>query len=162
MKKLLLALATFLMFCLTSPFAHADGLTFSPSENWTCSPVAAVTGFQYNVRLSTFQRGVSLGLGYGCRYTGYSVPLTIEAVGSGALNDNAPNAGQLNLIFVAADNYGIGPGTQIFRDPVTHDLTGQTLISGFLTGSWASTIQQFKQAKVEARREGLSEAGVRP
>jgi hypothetical protein len=133
--------------------AHWEGLSYVISDTWTCSPVAALTGYQLNVKTSTFQQGVSLGGGAGCRYTGWSVPLSIEAVGGFAANSNAPNAGQGNLIFVVADNFGIGPGMQIFKDPTTGDYTEQMLVSFFLTGSWASTIEQSKKLKAQAKAE---------
>jgi hypothetical protein len=96
-------------------------------------------------------------MGAGCRYTGWKVPLSIEAVGSFAMNENAPNAGQGSLIFVVDDNYGIGPGAQIFKDPATGDLTGQMLVSFFLTASWASTIEQLDRAKATAKAEVRAE-----
>jgi hypothetical protein len=133
--------------------AHWEGLSYVISDTWTCSPVAALTGYQLNVSTSTFQRGVSLGAGAGCRYTGWSVPLSIEAVGGFAANSNAPNAIQGNLIFVVADNFGIGPGAQVYKDAATGDYTGQMLVSFFLTGSWASTIAQAKQLKAQAKSE---------
>lgn len=128
------------------------------SDTWTCSPVAALTGEQLNLKTQSFQQGVSLGAGYGCRYVGWKVPLALEAVGGFAANSNAPNAVQGNLIFVVADNYGIGPGTQVFKDPISGSYTGQMLVSFFLTASWAATIEQLKQAKFEAKAEGYRNA----
>jgi hypothetical protein len=133
--------------------AHWEGLSYIISDTWTCSPVAALTGYQLNLKTTTFQQGVALGAGFGCRYTGWSVPLSIEAVGSFAANSNAPNAVQGNLIFVVADNFGVGPGTQVFKDPATNSYTGQLLVSFFLTGSWASTVAQAKQIKAQAKAE---------
>jgi hypothetical protein len=138
---------------LTATPAHWEGLSYVISDTWTCSPAMALTGYQLNLKTTTFQKGVSLGAGIGCRYTGWSVPLTIEAVGSFAANDNAPNATQGNLLFVIADNFGIGPGTQVFKDSVTGNYTGQMLVSFFLTGSWASTVAQAKQLKAQAKAE---------
>ena len=86
------------------------------------------------------------------------MPLALEAVGGFAANSNAPNAVQGNLIFVVADNYGIGPGTQVFKDPISGSYTGQMLVSFFLTASWAATIEQLKQAKFEAKAEGYRNA----
>jgi hypothetical protein len=137
--------------------ACADGLVLDLSPNWQCSPVGSLSGYQYNVKTGSFQRGVALGAGYGCRYTGWKIPLSIEGVGSFAVNDNAPNAAQGSLIFVADDNFGFGPGTQIFKDPVTGNLTGQMLLSLYLTGSWAATVEQFKQAKVQAAQASTPE-----
>ena len=130
--------------------AHADALVLNLSDTWTFSPVAALTGEQLNLKTQTFQQGVSLGAGYGCRFTGWKLPLSIEAVGGFAANSNAPNAIQGNLIFVAADNYGIGPGVQVFKDPVSGDYVGQALVSFFLTASWAATTEQLHQTKVQA------------
>ena len=139
--------------------SRADGLVLNLSDTWTCSPVAALTGEQLNLKTQTFQQGVSLGAGYGCRYTGWKqLPLAIEAVGGFAANSNAPNAIQGNLIFVAADNYGIGPGAQVFKDPVSGDYVGQMPISFFLTASWAATTEQLKAVRVEARAEGAKAA----
>jgi hypothetical protein len=130
--------------------AHADALVLNLSDTWTCSPVAALTGEQLNLKTQTFQQGVSLGAGYGCRFTGWKLPLSIEAVGGFAANSNAPNAVQGNLIFVVADNYGIGPGAQVFKDPVSGDYVGQALVSFFLTASWAATTEQLQRAKATA------------
>ena len=135
--------------------AHWEGLTYIISDVWACSPVAALTGYQLNLKTSTFQQGVSLGAGFGCRYTGWSIPLAIEAVGGFAANSNAPNAVQGNLIFVVADNFGLGAGSQVFKDPVTNSYTGQMLVSFFLTGSWASTIEQAKKIKAQAAMDNL-------
>ena len=137
----------------TATPAHWEGLSYVISDTWTCSPVAALTGYQLNASTSTFQQGVSLGAGAGCRYTGWSVPLSIEAVGGFAANSNAPNAVQGNLIFVVADNFGIGPGMQIFKDATSGDYTEQMLVSFFLTGSWASTVAQAKQIKAQTQAE---------
>lgn len=133
--------------------AHWEGLSYVISDTWTCSPVVALTGYQLNLKTSTFQQGVSLGAGFGCRYTGLAVPLSIEGVGGFAANSNAPNAVQGNLILVVADNFGLGGGTQVFKDPVTGSYTGQMLVSLFLTGSSASTVAQAKALKAEARAE---------
>ena len=138
---------------LTATPAHWEGLSYVISDTWTCSPVAALTGYQLNLKTTTFQQGVSLGAGAGCRYTGWSVPLSIEAVGGFAANSNAPNAGQGNLIFVVADNFGVGPGMQIFKDPTTGNYTEQMLVSFFLTGSWASTVAQAKHLKAQSKAE---------
>jgi hypothetical protein len=138
--------------------AYWDGLTYVVSETWTCSPVAALTGYQLNLKTTTFQQGVSLGAGFGCRYTGLSVPLSIEAVGGFAANTNAPNAVQGNLILVVADNFGVGPGTQVFKDPVTGGYTGQMLVSFFLTGSWASTVAQSKAVRQKMAAQQVARA----
>jgi hypothetical protein len=75
-------------------------------------------------------------------------------VGGFAANSNAPNAGQGNLIFVVADNFGVGPGMQVFKDPTIGSYTEQMLVSFFLTGSWASTIHQLKQEKSKSAMDG--------
>ena len=137
----------------TAKAAHWDGLTLVLSDAWTCSPVAALSGYQLNLKTSTFQQGVSFGGGVGCRYTGLAIPLSVEAVGSFAANSNAPNAAQGSLIFVVADNFGVGPGMQVFKDSVSGDYTEQFLISIYLTGSWASTIEQLQKSKAKAVQE---------
>lgn len=150
MKTLLFAAIIFALASLAGRQAHADGLVLQLSDNWQCSPVAALTGYQLNLKTQVFQQGVSFGAGVGCRWTGWITPLGIELVGGFAANSNAPNAGQGNIIFTVADNFGIGPGAQVFKDPVTGDLTGQMLLSFFVTASWASTIDQLTRAKQAA------------
>lgn len=161
MRKLLFAITLFAL-TLAPLVARADGLVLGLSPTWTCSPVGMLTGFQYNVKTGDFQKGIGLGAGYGCRYTGWKLPLSIEAVGGMAVNSGSPNAAQGSIIFAVADNYGIGPGTQVFKDPVTGNLTGQMLVSFFLTGSWASTTEQLNKAKTNSwnsgRAAGLTEA----
>jgi hypothetical protein len=162
MKTLLFAAIIFTLASLAGSQARADGLVLPLGDNWQCSPVAALTGYQYNVKTQVFQQGVSFGAGVGCRWTGWKVALGVEAVGSFSMNNNAPNAGQGNLILTVADNFGIGPGVQVFKDPVTGDLTGQMLISFFVTASWASTIDQLARAKQAAVLEARASGGLQP
>jgi hypothetical protein len=136
-------------FLLSTP-ARADGLVLQISDNWECSPVGALSGYQYNATTGIFQKGVSLGAGVGCRYKGTRIPLGIDLLGGAAVNDNAPNAMQFNALFVIDDNYGAGPGMQIFRDPVDGTREWQFLASLFLTASWAATIEQFKSTAATA------------
>jgi hypothetical protein len=165
-KRLFTVGITFGLLCLGLVFARSacaqekastsaywDGLTLVLSDTWTCSPVAALSGYQLNLATEKFQEGVSFGGGVGCRYTGLAVPLSVEAVGSFAANTNAPNATQGSFIFVVADNFGAGPGMQVFKDSVSGDYTKQFLISIYLTGSWASTIEQLQKSKAKAVRE---------
>lgn len=130
--------------------AQADGLALQLSDSWGCSPVGMLSGMQYNISTKAFQRGVALGAGIGCRYTGWRVPLGIDAVGGASIVTNAPNSAEGSLIFTVADNYGIGPGLQVFKDPVSGSLDTQFLVSFFLTGSWAATIEQLTAAKQQA------------
>lgn len=162
MRTLFFAALLFAFASLAGQQARADGLVLQLTDTINCSPVGMVTGYQLNVKTQTFQRGVALGLGYGCRWTGWKVNLGAELVGGTAINDNAPNAGQGSLIFTIADNYGVGPGVQVFRDPVSGNLTGQMLVSFFLTGSWASTVDQLARVKAAARAEGARAAQPAP
>ena len=143
---------------LSSP-ARADALVLPVTDTLACSPVAALTGYQLNAATKTFQQGIGLGAGVGCRYTGWKVPLGVDIVGGAAVNANAPNAAQGSLIFTVADNFGIGPGLQVFKDTTTGDLTAQFLVSFFLTGSWAATVDQFAAAKQRAVREAHEPGG---
>jgi hypothetical protein len=160
MKRFQLSLAVLfaLLLSASSPPAHADGLVLNLSDHWACSPVGAITGFQLNLKTSTFERGVALGAGYGCRYDGWKIPLGIDLIGGISMNDNAPNAGQGNVLFTAYDNYGIAFGGQIHKDPTDGSLVPQAIVSFVLTASAAATMEQFKAAKKAAAARATEEA----
>ena len=145
---------------LVSSAARADALVLQVSDTWTCSPVASLTGYQYNASTKTFQQDVGLGAGVGCRYTGWRTPLGVDLVGGATISANSPNAAQGSLIFTVADNFGVGPGMRAFKDPSTGDITAQFLVSFFLTGSWAATIDQFTAAKQRAAQKARAEAAL--
>lgn len=130
-----------------SPPARADGLVLNLSDHWACSPVGAITGYQLNLKTTTFQKDVALGAGYGCRYDGWKVPLGIDLIGGISINDNAPNAGQGNILFVFDDNFGVAIGGQVHKDPTDGSLVPQALLSFVLTASAAATIEQFSTVK---------------
>ena len=144
------------------PKARADGLVLPLSDTVSCSPVLGLSGYQYNVKTGDFQKGVALGAGGGCRWTGWRIPLGLEVVGGAGLNSNAPNAAQGSLLFVVNDNYGAGPGVQVFKDPVSGERTWQMLVSFFLTGDWAATVEQLSTAKRNAAAKALRLQAVKP
>jgi hypothetical protein len=154
----ILSILALLAFTAIATPARADGLVLDLSPAWTCSPVGMLTGFQYNLKTGDFQKGVALGAGYGCRYTGWKIPLGVDIVGGAAINSNAPNAGQGSVVFTADDLYGVGGGAQFFKDPSTGSLTGQVIFSFFLAPSWAATVTQLKAAKATASAEGAKAA----
>ena len=148
--RISIAILFTLLLAAFSPPARADGLMLNLSDHWACSPVGAITGYQLNLKTTTFQKGVALGVGYGCRYDGWKVPLGIDLVGGISINDNAPNAGQGNILFVVDDNFGLAIGGQVHRDPTDGSLVPQALLSFVLTASTAATIEQFSTAKKTA------------
>jgi hypothetical protein len=162
MKRFQLSLAVLfaLLLSASSPPAHADGLVLNLSDHWACSPVGAITGYQLNLKTTTFQRGVALGAGYGCRYDGWKVPLGIDLVGGVSLSSNSPNAGQGSVLFVVDDNYAIGIGGQVHKDPTDGSLVPQALLSFVLTGSWAATVEQLSTAKNKAAAAAKAEPVV--
>jgi hypothetical protein len=148
--RISIAILFTLLLAAFSPPARADGLVLTLSDHWQCSPVGAITGYQLNLKTTTLQKGVALGAGYGCRYDGWKIPLGIDLIGGISLNDNAPNAGQGNILFTAYDNYGIAIGGQVHKDPTDGSLVPQALLSFVLTASAAATIEQFSAAKKAA------------
>ena len=129
--------------------ASAEGMVWKPAPDVQCSPVGTFTGYQFNLKTKDFQKGVALGGGYGCRYVGWVVPVGLNLVGGASVSENAPNAAQGSLILTLADNYGIGGGAQVFRDPVSRDYIVQGLLSFFVTASWAATVEQLREVKAK-------------
>jgi hypothetical protein len=147
---LLIALASF--FVAPMPEARADALVVPLSDNITCSPVGMLSGYQYNATTKEFQKGVALGAGVGCRYTGWKVPLALNLVGGAGLSTNAPNSAQGSLVLTVADNYGLGGGAQAVKDPVSGERSYQALVSFFLGASWAATVEQLSTAKANSAK----------
>lgn len=140
---------------------RADALVLPLSDTVTCSPVGMLTGYQYNLSTKDFQKGVALGAGVGCRWTGWKVPLGINLVGGAGININAPNAAQGSLVFTVADNYGVACGAQVFNDPLSGDRTYQGLVSFFLGASWAATVEQLATAKARAVQQAREAAAAK-
>ena len=153
-----LAILFALLLAAFSPPARADGLVLNLSDHWACSPVGAITGYQLNLKTTTFQKGVALGAGYGCRYDGWKVPLGISGLVGASLNENSPNAGQGNILFTVYDNYGVAIGGQVYKDPTDGSLVPQALVSFVLTASAAATIKQFETAKKAAASRAVEAA----
>ena len=131
MPKRVIQLAVFIAMLagLRSAYAQQPSPTTGFSVgNVTCQMATALTAFQLNLKTLDYER-VAFMAGWGCTYRGLAVPLGVAAYVGAGVSKSHPDGLQGNLLFSVADYGAVGPGVQLFKDPVSGDAVWQGLLS---------------------------------
>ena len=153
---LFIPLVCAMMFCRPANAQTVDPpatpqIGFKIGAYTTCQ-LATAAGWQFNLKTQSWKR-FSFLQGFGCTYRGWQQPVGVAAYLGYAVAGDDPNAYQGALLVNFSDVIAAGPGTQTFRDPVTHERFWQATINLVGNFSWGTSVSGLtKSLRMERLR----------